>query len=82
MEAEGRLIQCVCGGGGNPRKVFFKEFGLGLWEWELCYQLAMVRDEGGDREGERASQGQLSHSVEVEELGGRGGCAGHTTGQL
>ena len=42
----------------------------------------MVRDEGGDGEGERAFQGQLSHSVEVEEPSCRGGCAGHTTGQL
>ena len=49
----------------NPRKVFSKEFGLGLWEWEIHYQVAMVRGEGGDREGERACQGQLSHRVEM-----------------
>ena len=56
---------CVCVCLGNPRKVFSKEFGLGLWEWEIHYQVAMVRGEGGDREGERACQGQLSHRVEM-----------------
>ena len=82
MEVEGRLILCVCVCVfGQSKEGFFQ----GIWTGPLGVGNTlptMVRDEGGDGEGERAFQGQLSHSVEVEEPSCRGGCAGHTTGQL